>query len=270
MGITAKYDSVVEEGWTGKVFCDESALDIPLKRKKPTMYFVPSMGDLFHKDVPFDFIDKVMAAMVLCPQHTFQVLTKRPERMAKYMERAYEGIELQLMDGGYPVFTWPAKNLWLGTSCSNQKDADENIPHLLKTPAAVRFLSLEPLLGRIDLKRLDIGVCLNALNGQSMHHILNGYGWIDWVIIGAESKGSHPGRECKIEWVRDIVRQCRAAGVAVFVKQLHMWKYKGELHEQPDPDLFIGSEQKCVLVKEMEDFPEDLRIREYPKIVKGE
>jgi protein gp37 len=127
-------------------------LNEPLKRKKPTTYFVCSMGDLFHEDVPFDYIDQIFAIMALTPQHTYQVLTKRPERMREYFEDGEERVEAFFMDGGYPSnFLWPLPNVWLGVTAENQEQADKRIPILLDTPAALRFVSIEPMLGEIDL-----------------------------------------------------------------------------------------------------------------------
>ena len=116
----------------------------PLERKKPTMYFVCSMGDLFHEDVPFDYIDQIFSTMVLCPQHTFQVLTKRPDRMKKYLEDE----DRKFLDiAGKNSCVYPLPNVWLGVTAENQEQADKRIPILLDTPAAVRFVSIEPMLG---------------------------------------------------------------------------------------------------------------------------
>ena len=129
-------------------------LSEPLKRKKPTMYFVCSMGDLFHEDVPFDFLDRVFAAMILTPQHTYQVLTKRPDRMKKYIEdenRNFVGIAKKNST------IWPLPNVWIGVTAENQEQADKRIPILLDTPAAIRFVSVEPMLSGIDLKKYLVG-----------------------------------------------------------------------------------------------------------------
>jgi protein gp37 len=177
--------------FNGVVRVHEDALKIPLGWNKPRKVFVNSMSDLFHKDVPFEFIDKVFAVMALCPQHTFQVLTKRPDRMADYFgegdrEAAIGSALGDMLDGDW---IWnegksyrkqierlislaygfdpadeegeslsaeeflPLKNVWLGTSVENQQAADERIPHLLNVPAKVRFLSCEPLLDTVNLDR---------------------------------------------------------------------------------------------------------------------
>lgn len=218
-------------------------LIVPLKWKKPRRVFVNSMADLFHPDVPFDFIDKVFAAIALSPKHTFQILTKRPERMNEYMNTPdrdetigqtamllYEqfggkgdcSLAAGLIHGpgratslpGVPdrPTAWPIPNAWLGTSVENQKAADERIPFLLETPAAVRFLSCEPLLGPVDLEFItqfehpdNEGYGLQAING------------LDWVIVGGESgTNARPMRQSWVEGLRD---QCQEYGVAFFFKQ---------------------------------------------------
>jgi protein gp37 len=219
--------------WTGKLAqAPDSALLAPLRRKKPTTYFVNSMSDLFHESAPNAWIDRVFAVMALAPQHTFQVLTKRAERMREYItaQGRFDDV-LKARDNlvaswdstiGY---NWPPQNVWLGVSCERQQEADERIPLLLQTPAAVRFISAEPLLGPIDLTR-----CGNHYTGSGPLHLWRAGGeqlWrkqfmmpppeIDWVIAGAES--GHGARECNIEWVRGIKDQCIAAGVAFFWKQ---------------------------------------------------
>jgi protein gp37 len=180
-------------------------LDLPLRWKKPRMIFVNSMSDLFHERVPDEFISDVYGVMVLASRHTFQVLTKRPERMARFV-REY------LNAGEIPG------NVWLGTSVEDQRRADERIPHLLQTPAAVRFLSCEPLLGPLDLRdyigdgALDWSA--DPLATPRLH----------WVICGGESgshlsKPEHADRWMRPEWARDLRDQSVAAGVAFWMKQ---------------------------------------------------
>lgn len=411
-----KYAYVVNKQgkWKNRVFCDDKALDIPLHWKKPRMIFVCSMSDIFHPTVPFEFIDKIMAVIALCPQHTFQCLSKRPKIMQNYFKKALPRISalvynvkygqgkdifgydsgrrtgnrptgqdmatqktpregscfrrrvsdrnkdqsMQESSGGISTtsrvsidnnngcgqenddrgtqsslgisqsanpkgpnhqprewkkrrqlseefnfddiqptkiscaggvksesaqaareqtpkdvfdgkassrnsqasqdgndgkndsnqiqnesksnisdnhtqdmethLSWPLPNLWLGVTAENQEMADKRIPILLQTPAAVHFVSNEPLLGEIvytdeDLKRLD------------------------WIIVGAESG---PGaRLCKNEWVKDIVKQCKTAGVKCFVKQIHKLEYQKKTKTI-----------KHKLIKEPAGWP-----REYPK-----
>ena len=166
-------------------------LEQPLHWRRPRRIFVNSMSDVFHEAVPDDFIARMFAVMAECPQHTFQVLTKRHGRMRALLTRL--------------VFK-PPPNIWLGVSVENQRWADIRIPALLATPAAVRFLSCEPLLGPVDLKLAD-----------------ERDGCLHWVIAGGESG---PGaRPMHPEWVRSLRDQCRVAGVPFFFKQwgVHRW-----------------------------------------------
>ncbi len=164
--------------WNGHINLDRSSLDIPKRWKTGRMIFVNSMSDLFHDDVPLDFIKEVFATMVATPQHTYQVLTKRAERIEEV----------------FPLLPWP-KHIWLGVSVENS-DYTYRIDHLRRTRAAVKFLSLEPLLGPLD--DLDLG-------------------GIDWAIAGGES--GPKARPMPIEWVRSIRDQCIAANVAFHFKQ---------------------------------------------------
>ncbi len=132
-------------------------LEEPLHWRKPRMVFVCSMGDLFHDDVPDDFIDRVFTMMALCPQHTFQVLTKRVERMQQYLSN-YGGV---VSPGLGASIHWPYSHVWLGVTSENQEQADKRIPLLLQTPAAVRFVSIEPLLSPIDLLQWLVGGATN-------------------------------------------------------------------------------------------------------------
>jgi len=212
----------------------EDRLEQPLRWKKPSMIFVCSMGDLFHEDVPFDFIAKVFNIMEQCPQHTFQVLTKRPERMKEFYESDRESFRKILEKYLYDIDDSSLKNVWIGVSAENQKTADERIPILLEIPAKVRFISVEPMLEFIDLDR--------GIDSTPVEFWLDK---IDWVIVGAESGPKR--RLCKMEWVFVIVRQCKSANVPVFVKQLH-WGPKNKFLE-----------------KDISRFPEYLRLRQYPK-----
>ena len=205
----------------------------PLKVKKPTAYFVNSMSDLFHEDVPFSYIDQVFAVMALCPQHLFLILTKRPERMAEYWStpgrrELIEAAILQVMDAnGLPtmVVPWVSErmdaipNVWLGTSVEDQATADARIPHLLHCPAAVRFLSCEPLLGAVDLK-LNHRMPLNFHKPEERRYIEVAEE-LHWVIAGGESG---PGaRPMHPDWARSVRDQCAAAGVPFFFKQWGAW-----------------------------------------------
>lgn len=174
----------------GKFMLDEKELEAPLKLKKPARIGVQFMGDLFHEAVLFEFIDKVYEVIRRSSQHTFLVLTKRPECMAQY----------QSVLEDYP------KNLWLGVTAENQEMADKRIPILLPIPTDVRFVSCEPLLEQIDFS-----------NGGNVHY-LRGYPGVGLVVVGCES-GAHR-RYCNNEWILDICNHCQNAGVPVFVKQI--------------------------------------------------
>lgn len=206
--------------WGDRKFTDvqthNDRLDQPLRWKKPRMIFVNSMSDLFHESVPYEFINKVFQTMYDAKQHTFQILTKRPVRMFNFVSSsAY-------------LSNAPLENVWLGVSCENQETTDERIPVLLQTPAAVRFISAEPLIGKIDLKmpngrhdfvgRLD-RVCeiCNFPDRHPFHKQV-----VDWVIAGGES-GPH-ARPCHPHWIRSLRDQCKNSGVPFFFKQWGEWK----------------------------------------------
>lgn len=172
-------------------------LDEPIGWKKPRVVFVNSMSDLFHDAVPEDFIARTFLTMASCPHHTFQVLTKRPGRMASIVQRL-PSIARVTLGARFP--TWPLPNVWLGTSIENQRWADVRIPKLLETPAAVRFLSCEPLLGEIDIRPwLDHDAA------------------IDWIIAGGES--GFRARPVDPRWITALRDQCGDIGVAFFFKQ---------------------------------------------------
>ncbi len=241
----ARYEGLTTKGasgvrWTGKVRLVPEKLEEPLHWRKPRRIFVDSMSDLFHEDVPDEYIDKVFAVMALSPQHTFQVLTKRSERMLRWAEarERYPGAiwDAHIKAGGFaPALgdlpAWPLPNVHLYVSVEDQATANERIPHLLQTPAAVRGVSMEPLLGEVDLTRLDLRdswpnyekrdddppCFLNALTGHiaGPDDILDDR--LNHVIVGGESG---PGaRPCWYDWLASIVTQCRAADVPCFVKQ---------------------------------------------------
>lgn len=213
-GLTERLDDGNEgqfTDWTGEVRLLPDRLDAPLRWRKPRRVFVDSMSDLFHPEVPEQFVTEVFATMALTPRHTFQVLTKRPQRMAELVSRAWDGMSIE-SPPRVPIYppgeTWPLPNAWLGTSVENQRYADLRIPYLAATPAAVRFLSIEPLLGPVN-----IGPWVGE--GPDAPRAL------DWVIVGGESG---PGaRPMHPQWVRDLRDQCVAADVPFFFKQWGEW-----------------------------------------------
>lgn len=254
-------------------------LALPLHWRTPRRIFVDSMADLFHEAVPDDYIEKVFATMFVTPHHTYQILTKRPERMREWVRERqarpwgirgrFESIleqmgrsareRLRFTNWIEYHWAWPLPNVWLGTSVEDQAAADERIPHLLATPAAVRFLSCEPLLGPVDLRRVRYGpYFLDALQGKygtvtpetpfsfgmaSMHPV-------GWVIVGGES-GTR-ARPMDLAWARTIVEQAQAARVATFVKQLgSVWAREHHTKQSHAGD--------------PEEWPLDLCRREYPK-----
>ena len=205
------YAERVTERWSGKgsfaeVKLHPERLDKPLRWRKPRKVFVNSMSDLFHEDVPDEFIARAFAVMAQAEQHTFQILTKRHGRMRsllsspefeKAVDREWCSI-LDWFDGriyedAWMGHTWPLPNVWLGVSVEDQKWANIRVPALLDTPAAVRFLSCEPLLGPVDLSNIGPEPGFDALLSHP---------GIDWVIVGGESG---PGaRPMQPEWARDI------------------------------------------------------------------
>ena len=258
--------------WTGGVNLMPDLLGAPLKWKQPRRIFVNSMSDLFHEDVPHDFIARVFATMLEARQHIFQILTKRPARMLATIRRFVEENEQY---GGELPENVPPRNVWLGVSVEDQARADERIPLLLKTPAAVRWISAEPLLGAVDLgihRRADGGVATflpvheRGRGGEIRH------GGIDWLVVGGES--GHGARPFDIAWARSLLHQCRSAGVPFFLKQLGRYPFSNRDEGYPWAQLYDNS---GVGVQEWglfdgpfskgnvpAEWPEDLRVREYP------
>jgi protein gp37 len=189
---------ILESGprWTGKVEVIPSTLELPLRWKQPQRIFVNSQSDLFHEDLTFEEIDRILAVMAQAPQHTYKVLTKRPEIAVRYFA---------LKTG--PAIQQVLRRLWLGVSAEDQKTADVRVPPLLTLPAAIRFLSYEPALGALQLQHF--------LDSNAREHR------IDWVIAGGESGPS--ARPAHPDWFRSSRDQCAAAGVPFFFKQNGEW-----------------------------------------------
>jgi len=268
--------------WNGNIKLVPEASKDPLGWRKPCNIFVCSMSDLFHADVPDEFLDQVFAGISLCPQHQFIILTKRPENCVKYLlddpvRRGYRIFKAGEMLGTYPLITrpligkleqmppWPFANLLLGFSASTQKEFDEGWGHMAPLAAAgwKVIVSLEPLLEPIDILKA-IGLAL--------------------IIVGGESG---PGaRPCNIEHVRSIVRQCKAAKVKIFVKQLgsnpvdddDCWKDCPQYPECYAIAKECSAEQKKQSITENIKHPKggdpaewpkdlkDLRVRQWPKL----
>jgi len=269
---------------------NEEALLQPLKWKAPRRIFVCSMTDLFMDEHPNQWIAAVFAIMAASPHHTFQVLTKRAARMRSWFEwmasehtggavtplRKANLSAHEIMRGRAPggarieAPSWPLPNVWLGVSAENQERADERIPDLLATPAAVRFVSAEPLLGPIRLDRLEedeLGTHYDALSGSYEGGDPEGPS-LSWVIVGGESG---PGaRPCDVSWIRSIKDQCVSARVACFVKQLGAKPLQRMIYGAA-----IGNEGAQVHAEPLHlkdrkggdpaEWPADLRVREMPR-----
>lgn len=216
--------------WTGEVRLLPDRLHEPLHWREPRKIFVCDMSDLFHESVPDEFIDRVFAVMAIAQKHTFQILTKRPERMREYLNYHSRDVRVSLavyrispyVDHNVPGdivqviedrMQKALPNVWIGVSVENQHFADERIPALLATPAAVRFISAEPLLGDVN-----IGIWRWRKPG------------LDWVIAGGES-GPHV-RPMHPDWARSLRDQCQAAGVPFFFKQWGEWSFDQKFYQK--------------------------------------
>ena len=266
--------------WTGKVrMADRRTLEGPLHRKIKTRYFVNSMSDLFHEDVTGDQLAAIFGVMVQCPQHTFQILTKRSLVMRDWMNKpdSHEMVA-EYAKVAAEDLPWPPKNVWLGVSAESQERADERVPDLLQTRAAVRFVSAEPLLGPIDFARL-CGGDWDAMTGRFYPCLgEDKTPALDWVIVGGES--GHGARDCNVDWVWQIAKDCRWYEVPVFVKQLGRFPVQ-ELAEfensgWPDGTIQITpkDDPKCAHLQlhdpkggNMEEWPRAHCIREFPEVV---
>lgn len=257
--------------WTGKLaLAPEHILLAPLRWRKPRRIFVNSMGDLFHEDVPDGWIDQVFAIMALTPQHTFQVLTKRSARMRDYCSDpstpgriARVIIDKMMIEKAWPfrfsvarwpiqsvgdtddpddiTVAWPLRNVWKGVSTEDQRRADERVPDLLATPAAIRFVSAEPLLGKIDFclinpvrdERGAITAWLDALRGLQFGSQQHTTAKLDQIIVGGESgpraRPMHP------YWARLPRDECAVTGTAFFLKQWGEWASIYD-RDRDDPD----------------------------------
>jgi protein gp37 len=212
-----------------KVVCDESKLDQPTHWKRPRKIFVCSTADLFHADVPFSFISKVFDIMEANPRHTFQILTKRADRMAEWFE-----LRSAIHDyNNGPEVMLP--NVWVGVTTENQEMADLRIPFLFRCPAEIRFVSVEPMIGSVDLNRFMSGEMGNKL---------------DWVIIGGES--GQNARPCHPMWVRNLVNNCRLFNTPIMFKQWGEWGPAEELSDESRSE-WVNSEKETKSLLMMSD-----------------
>lgn len=276
------------------IFLDEKLLMQPLHWKKPRNVFACSQTDLFADFVPDEMIDSVFAVSALCFRHTLQVLTKRAERMREYWsnhERAayirdvlnnWADIgritQQQCIQACAAISSGPLPNVHLGVSVEDQQRADERIPHLLRTPAAVRWVSYEPALGPVDFDAVPITLAPGFF-GSSLKwhhrgycHKMEGipYPTLDWIVVGGESGAG--ARPFDIQWARDVIAQCKAAGVRCFVKQLGAAPYREGAHRQNDPGEVPGTHREHDQMKlrdrkggDPSEWPSDLRVREMPR-----
>lgn len=298
-GRTSPYLPVVDakrRRWNRKFITLPERLADPLSWRKPARVFVNSMSDLFGAGVPFEYVAAVFGVMAATPRHTYQVLTKRPARMLEFFAWAADPkhdnswlrdsrrpnaptqihLCMEYFARQGPVSlpfqtdvstTWPISNVWLGVSVENQAAADERIPLLLQAPAAVRFLSCEPLLGPVDLDAVQIphereGLRFSALRRQHDDRFGSSDTVLDWIIVGGESG---PGaRPCDLAWLRSLVRQCSEVDVPVFVKQLGAWPIEPRDPRNVDMDrdrVRLDSKKGG----DPAEWPEDLRVRQWPR-----
>lgn len=270
-GPGAPYGGTIHDGrWNGQIRLVPEMLSHPLRWRRPRRIFVNSMSDLFHEGVPFEYIAAVFGVMSACPQHTFQVLTKRPARAVEFFawaqgdnhshpeticlhySRAYTAAPAN------GVYRWPLPNVHLGVSVENQETADNRIPLLLRCSAAVRFVSYEPALGPVDFgnSRDWLTPVVTKPAGSPR---------IDWVIVGGESGPN--ARPFDVVWARSTIGQCKAAGVACFVKQLgaHLWDGSPGSLWGTDPTIRSGIVRMSDRAgANPAEWPADMRVQEFP------
>jgi len=260
--------------WSGRAILVPEKLVEPMRHRAPSKIFVNSMSDVAHESLKNEEIAAIFGVMALCPQHTFQILTKRPRRLLEWFRwatatgqqhsgRAPQGLlpqttpevaacvaaaveaspKVQQMLKTNSV-QWPLPNVWIGVSVENQQTADERCPQLLEVPAAVRWVSYEPALGEVDFRRWLPG---GSALGPSL----------DWVVVGGES--GHGARQFDVAWARRVLSDFAGAGKPVFVKQLgaNALENGGPL---PLNDSKGG---------DMDEWPPDVRIRQFPEVSYG-
>jgi protein gp37 len=220
--------------WTGVINVDDGVMELPLRTRRPTTFFVNSMSDIFHKNLSFEVISEMFD--VMCDErsqkHIFQILTKRPERIPLWINWMADSWSPESPASvALEVLGHFGENIWIGTSTENQETANKRIPELLKAPAYIRFISAEPMLGAIDMYKW----LPDRYSGLAMFDAPYGItSPLDWVIVGGESGPNR--RPMNLKWARDLRDQCKDAGVAFFFKQ----------------------------VDKVLPIPEDLMIREFP------
>lgn len=273
-----------------EIYLDEETLLQPLRWKKARRIFPCSMTDWMGEWVPDEWIDKMLAVAALCPQHTFLFLTKRTERLPVFFANARNRIAniarvngLRLLKNiefiqQSELMPWPLPNVWIGISCEDQKTADERTRHLYQTPAAMWWLSLEPMIGPINMRLSGkpctcAGTCKGQVGlGDDWRCVLLEGRKPGHVVLGGES-GPH-ARPFDLQWARDIIGQCKAAQVPVFVKQLGAKPFLHWDDQTCAVGLTLGppneNQDYPVRLKnkkggDMNEWSADLRIREYPQ-----
>lgn len=269
-------------------YVDEKLLTQPLRWQRPRRIFLSSMTDVFGRWVSYDALDRLFAVMALTPQHTYQVLTKRPERAHEYLTGDIDDLVRRWQNAACPPggvtespcaagvvsdAGFPLPNVWIGTSAEDQQTAFDRIPVLIETPAAKRFVSAEPLIGPIEFP-------LRWLSPfQEYDASIRRTPRVDWIIAGGESGAA--ARPCEIRWIRSIVEQCKTASVPVFVKQLGA--VAGYV-EPPAPIVTLPGGKtraprapfarmpgfhrlpyKAKKGDDVAEWPEDLRVQEFPR-----
>ncbi|MTI83470.1 MAG: DUF5131 family protein [Firmicutes bacterium] len=232
--IRARYEGLTtpDGRWNGRIRFLHDNIDLPLRIKKPTVFAI--WNDLFHESVADISVINALGVMAEASQHTFLILTKRPERMKEIM--TYDTVAADVWLGtstgidGSPL-VWPLPNVWLGVTAENQEQADKRIPLLLQIPAAVRFVSVEPMLSAVNLTQAMYGTNPKGINWFGF---TDGFGYealLHWVVCGSESG---PGRrQADIEWIRNLRDQCIAANVPFFLKQMEIG---GKVVKMPELD----------------------------------
>jgi len=240
--------------WTGKVQFIEKHLFDPIKWKAPRRIFVASMSDPNHEKVPNSWRDQMLAVMIQAPQHKYLWLTKRADNMLAYFADPHTRNRVAAQLGWRPERmnnTWPIPGLWLGVSVENQATADERIPLLLETPAAIRWISYEPALGVVDFssRPMEEGWYHNWLKITETEPPIPR---LDWIVCGGESGSG--ARPFDLTWARQTIIQCTEAGIPAFIKQLGSTPVNGT--------------EKIHLIDrkggDLDEWPEDLRVREFP------
>jgi protein gp37 len=225
--VASKYAGTVElnangvKCWTGEVRLVERTLLEPTKERTPMRIFVNSMSDAFYEKLSDEQIAKIWAGMALAPWHDFQVLTKRAERMRDWLRDPRTpdlvAAEIARLEPGAVLSAWPVSNVWVGVSIEDQVRANERLPSLLDCPAAVRFVSAEPLIRPVSLM-----VALEQHGGKNASDLASA--GLHWVIVGGES--GQDSRPMHPDWARSLRDECVGAGIKFFFKQVGEWSWE--------------------------------------------